>query len=988
MESLNSFKLGMIKDNSTLSQSKDSYLNAENLRLITLSGQSNFTIENVKGNDFSFIIPDTSAIYRVIAEPSYYASQAPRTYVVTIQGVVYNIASTGTGLQNLVNLINAHTPFTNLGFRAFLSSDSLTIYIVALGPTTITSTPTITSSVGILSGFTYIPAQTNLIPIGFTTVRDDIYIFSTNATTANPGGVDPNLPTDVLSYGQIWKLTYNKSTFVATLTLIYNAQLNFTTQHPIPPTAITGRYETINIQRIYWSDNFNSPRNINVADPNLFALDPTLINNQPNLDLSIPILNRINYNGNLLVGVYQAAYRLSKSGGATTSFSQLSNQVYIVNDVNDDSAIDGGLFKDYISDIIGTNSKKSITWTISNLDTDFDRIELAVVFRETLNGSSTVQIIKDEPINGTTTTITYTGNETDITSISLTELTLSSLNINRVKTLDTKDNRLIYGNIRTTSKLLNTFDTRAYRFDNVGDASITDNGITTPYTGATATSLANTNNYLLETSDAIDLNNAGPSRIYPKPFISAGVKGGTGPNISYEIGVYVISGDDTVNIAAIQTAPYRKTLSPTTTSVNLGITGQDYALNNENEYMGSPYLASIFKSCKRGEIYRWGIQFFDKIGAPLFTKWVGDIKMPELVDPLASTHRFNLDGSVNTDVGAPTDFRTSYIETTGNTCKLQIPFIKFEVRNLNIIENEIGGYSFVRVERKEEDKTILGQGLVHSTYNASAYLGDTFHLYLPNYHQFNDWNIDNVGETTMGTGTMQVPEFLFNGFPGFKSGDILKIVSTNSPSNTIHTTSPDPTAGFTIEKQYSMVPTVADYPLEEAFEVGFAKTIPISTGTFYNYTFDIDGPSGEATTVGSKTLYFKATGFSSILAGRSRYLVEYRRVVSPTDQYGGNTFSDRTNNTYIWAGHFQPTVSNSTTFESDVFGGDIFTNIYDSQRGIKNLNIAISGIPIATGAVGVSTPSKSLTDFARLLSLGDGTYGRLAIMISKSGVAG
>jgi len=469
MESLNSWSKGMVKDNSTLSQSKDSYLNAENLSLITLSGQSNFTIENVKGNSLSATLPDTSAIYRFVGDSAYTAASL-NEYTIDINGEVYITGSVTGGLVNLAYLINNYAPYIALGFQAELSEDEETLYLIALDDV-LTTDPSIviTATIGLISGYSYVPARTNLIPIGFTTIRDDIYIISTDCVTANPAGVDPSLASDAISYGQIWKLTYDKSTLATTLTLIYNANLNLTTQHPIPPTAILGIYETINTQRIYWTDNFNKPRSINVRASNLFGLNPVLTNSQPDVLQSIPILSKINTGGDLLIGTYQAAYRLSKSGGATSGFSQLSNQVYIVNDLSESTTVNGTSFKEYVSDVISTDSNKSITWFIDNLDTNYDTIELAVAYRETLNGSVTVQIVKSQSFSGDSISLTYTGSETNITTISLSDLTLSPATISKAKTLGTKDKRLLLGNLQYKSKLLNDYDTRAYRFVPSGD---------------------------------------------------------------------------------------------------------------------------------------------------------------------------------------------------------------------------------------------------------------------------------------------------------------------------------------------------------------------------------------------------------------------------------------------------------------------------------------------------------------------------------------
>ena len=949
-EVIQQFSRGMIKDIGKLSQPKDSYLDARNLRLITLSGQSNYTIENVKGNNLSFTIPNVTGLYQLISIGPLILSFNSR---VIINGITVNLGNIQNEFQGLADMLNnpiaayfSSTANLNsyiaLGIKAALAEDENSVYITSVNGSTITSLSALgsalTTPVVVLSG------DSNLIPIGFTTIRDDIFIFTTNNTSSTGGN------------GQIFKLTYSKITYIATLELIYYGPLNFTTQHPIPPSAIEGRFETSEIQRIYWSDNFNPPRVINVEDPNLLALDVSQVDSQPEEDLSIPILQKIGYNGALLVGVYQAAYRLKKTGGATGNFSQLSNQVYIVNDVNDSTVVGGALFKDYISDVQGIVSNKTITWKITNLDTDFNTVELAVVFRDSLNGTPIVSIVKEEPIDSTgSILLTYTGNEENITPIPLSDLTATSIYIDRVKSLGTKDNRLFYANISTASKSLDTFDTRAYRFNNGGNANITDKGATTSYSSAF---LLASNNALPETNDSI----AGDQSTF-RYKANGTTLGGQGYNVSYEFGVYVIAGDTTVDLTATQTAPYRVNYSPIAAKVNLGISGQDYPLNQFNDYMGSPYLASIFKSCKRGEIYRWGLQFFDKAGSPLFVKWIGDIAMPAMFDTISAANRLNEDGTQNAD--AVTDFRISYTDSFG-VCKVQVPFIKFNVSNLDDIADQIGGYSFVRVERKEEDKTILGQGIMHMTQRFNA-----TNLYMPRLATYSNLNVNTAvaADVQLDTATLQIPEFLFNGFPGFQSGDFVRIIGYSQLANSIQDISPDATnpATYTIEKLYDLNNYTLRLDLDEAIEVGFAQSITVNSyGTYHNFD---EGPlsfglSVNSDAVGSKTLYIKADAnipFTALRAidPEAKFIVEYKRALA--DQYGGNSYSDRTSNTYISAGHFQPTDDNSTSFTTNVLGGDTFNNIFDNQRAIKNWSLAISGrTPSGSAATGAV---QSLTDY-------------------------
>jgi hypothetical protein len=63
--SKNTWNKGLNSDLSKLKSQPDSYLNANNIRVITDEGNSTFAIENVKGNKFSFRLPVVEATYKI-----------------------------------------------------------------------------------------------------------------------------------------------------------------------------------------------------------------------------------------------------------------------------------------------------------------------------------------------------------------------------------------------------------------------------------------------------------------------------------------------------------------------------------------------------------------------------------------------------------------------------------------------------------------------------------------------------------------------------------------------------------------------------------------------------------------------------------------------------------------------------------------------------------------------------------------------------------
>ena len=105
---------------------------------------------------------------------------------------------------------------------------------------------------------------TEPMPIGFASFPGRLIVFSTNSETTT-------------GYGEIGEITYVpygegidsvnnvSSNFHRGYQVLYHSEfLNFTKLHQIESFTFP---ENDNIMRVYWTDNFNEPRVINIADP-------------------------------------------------------------------------------------------------------------------------------------------------------------------------------------------------------------------------------------------------------------------------------------------------------------------------------------------------------------------------------------------------------------------------------------------------------------------------------------------------------------------------------------------------------------------------------------------------------------------------------------------------------------------------------------------------------------------------------------------------
>lgn len=957
MEAVNTWLGGMNQDMSKLLAKSDTYLYATNLRPVSELGETDGTLEQIRGNNYELSIPDVWNVYKLKVD---IASTSINPTTITVFGnttSVFNVSATTLGSDLNVQLQSL--PGYNSNFFVAYDETSVTIWSTTYN-STIDPNVSFTGS-GLLyinNGSTpdiYVPAQTNLQPIGSTFIRDKYYLFTCNNNLLNPGGHDPLLPVDPTQVGQIWEMVYDyaepSGTNNTTIKLVYTNYLDFTAAHPIPPTGTEGRYENDAIQRIYWTDNFNRLRSINVVDPNVMALPVALTNTIPNVDFSIPILQTVNSGGNLNAGVYQAAYRLTNIGGAKTNYSVPSNIVQIAGaGYPDTTALDALQFANYLGNSFGATTSKSITWQIYGLDTNYDNIEIIILKRDIYTDLPTIFTILTDvvPPNGIFT-FTYTGNE-DSTPVTIDEYT-SSVNVfTHCKTIATKDNILFAGNIKNLQSDLD-YDARAYRFDTSQIAQLT-NSQGTPFNYNIGTI-----NTVPETADAINPN----QNIYR--YQADGVTlGGEGLNIKYKFGTVEIPYDSNrlwentpVNSAGFK---YSQANGPNTTNIpftlyNDNTTFQTYQLNQVNHGNKLPYETHLFRGYKRNEVYRFGIQFFDKQKNPYYVKWIGDIKMPDYND--TNNNIITQNGTITTGtfrLSGDTSAAATPNYPDDGTSTFQL-FIQFDVTIPTNILDKISGYSIVRAERKKDDMTIAGQGMViHFEPRGGT---DWEVPGAIRYPYLSTVNLPNPVIPSASRITYLCPDWMLEPglYPGYSSGDELRLIgimetSGLSPSGAYAgaLTAPQP---YYQVKNYTHNPIVGTTNQYSVSDLQFfPKNGLISSGGATYYNESTDGATrtfNQVQSNGNDCHFISLTssiplfplGVTPPIDGRlKKFVADYYKP--NVTQYGGNTYAQRTQTEYILCNHFRG-VEDSNTGITDyfrVFGGDTWVNIYDSQKLIKN----------------------------------------------------
>jgi len=757
----NSFEKGMNKSLTKDRIPPTSYRDALNFRLSDDDEKSAGALVNLKGNALEFDIPHSPSCWVLkpipnIEEPD--PGQTDDLVVQTGMGVItIGITLFSGGFAEIFNqIIDKTGPGSNLyqlGVRTIRTSSksvafySNTIEIVSVNVGTSVWT----------YGTKLASIQKNLEVIGWTELRDSIVLFTTNDATQSGGN------------GQIWFVQYNKATDTYTPEIRYTCDsLNFTKWHPIEAVA---RYENETTQRVYWTDNFNKVRSANVASINTsMGIDPNLLNLEPGITFSKPVVQKIGSGGSLQAGVYQYAYRLSSVTGAQTKFSPASNLLNVVEFA--ENGVEWDMDGEYNGTNPGTATTKSVTIKIKGLDPAYDTVDALYLYYGSLTAPPEIFQFESAgiPSNGEIT-IVHTGAETSFT-ISESEYKAFGLPFETVKTISYQDNRLLVGNIKTAENENLRFHSRAYRFGHIARAVDTEGYSNYPAApGTPGIPFNDQNSYDLRDGtgtpvttdirsyipginiDDIDWGYKDPEDVSVSVIVRDAINpynksdwlkgkhlpfkfqtdgrtlGGEGPYINYE---FTFLNEDNVpfesydQLAYQPTAPLLSSNKPTIT-YDFNTNGELYTSTDTPKSDKSPYLNNTARGYMTGEIYRFGIVLYDKSGNPGFVNWIGDIKFPERWEIRANVTIPGTGGNPNGEVGSPTsqpgyygydlignmnsDGGESDLDIDTSTYYLNQMGLKFTVTIPNEIIENLSGYEIVRVKRAPGDKTKLTQGI-------------------------------------------------------------------------------------------------------------------------------------------------------------------------------------------------------------------------------------------------------------------------------------
>ena len=441
--------------------------------------------------------------------------------------------------------------------------------------------------------------------------------------------------TDDLGMDCIWEIN-EMLNGIYELVLLYVRNLNFSTNNPIQALF---NYENDIIQKVYWVDGSNQLRFLNTKHSienedleELIDINSNTINFVSNFDLTQPIIDDILYGGIHTSGVIQYAYNLYRLNGSQTTISPLSELVSL--DKGDN--LGGG----DLNEVVGATP----IVRISNIDPEYTHIKIYAIKYTSFNQVPQISLIENREI-GTINEVIYFDDGAIIEELTLEEFIFLGSNPIIPKHIESKDSRLFSANIEENQFDVD-LDCRAYSFlSSSSTAYVLNNVVSIPGTLGipNATPEVGGDFTLIPADFSLDkkYDSVNPNYDAYRFKKNSTVEGGTGKYIEYDI-------------------------TPTSLSV------ED---SRKHRFF------------KDREVYRIGIQFYNRLGQISFPKWIADFK--------AGFN--NLNGTYNTiSVKLTPEF---YIWLNDNS-------------NFNSENDKPIGYKIIRAERNLNDRSVLYQGTI------------------------------------------------------------------------------------------------------------------------------------------------------------------------------------------------------------------------------------------------------------------------------------
>ena len=193
------------------------------------------------------------------------------------------------------------------------------------------------------------------------------------------------------------------------------------------------------ISRVYWTDNKNPLRTLNIKQDRLDLI------NQNSLDIT-PLMNpsqatlASTLSGSLPVGVYQYTYKYISENGGESTFAPLSNMYHVSDQAFGNSTLYAGGPK-------GNIGTQGFQIDVKDIDQNFAYVELYALFYEDNNAPPRVAVVARNQISGLSSNFQHTNWNNEVEN-GLEEILIESNTFDVCKDIAIKDNILFAANLR------------------------------------------------------------------------------------------------------------------------------------------------------------------------------------------------------------------------------------------------------------------------------------------------------------------------------------------------------------------------------------------------------------------------------------------------------------------------------------------------------------------------------------------------------------
>jgi len=198
--------------------------------------------------------------------------------------------------------------------------------------------------------------------------------------------------------------------------------------------------ENERISRIYWTDNKNPLRTLNIKNfPTLDDITIESLDITPLMNPSQPALD-LNIFGSLPVGVYQYTYKLLSENGGETTFAPLSNMYHVSDQGFSNSS-------EYAGGPKGNVGTQGFQISVADIDQNFQYIELYSLFYDEYNAPPRVAVVSRNTITAPGSVFQHATWKNEVEN-GLEEILIESNTFDVCKDIAIKDNILFAANLR------------------------------------------------------------------------------------------------------------------------------------------------------------------------------------------------------------------------------------------------------------------------------------------------------------------------------------------------------------------------------------------------------------------------------------------------------------------------------------------------------------------------------------------------------------